>query len=127
FLCRKVLLCILPLSLESIGGKWMTSAKRKAETRRVTLSDLRAGYYPFISEKEFAGLRGCSVDTLRKERTQKRGPKYSKDPSTGRIYYRAETVLEFFDSFVECTSTLDYDTTAKQAHLERARHAQTAS
>jgi hypothetical protein len=87
----------------------------------ITLSDLRSGARPIISERELSQFRGCSVATLQRERTLKKGLPYAKDPRTGRVFYRAEVVLAYFDNLVDCKSTLDYDTTKKQCNLEKAR------
>ncbi|HEY9755418.1 MAG TPA: hypothetical protein V6C97_09665 [Oculatellaceae cyanobacterium] len=92
---------------------------------KVTLADLRSGARPIISDREFADLKGCSVATNQKDRCQKRSIPFVKDPRTGRIYHRAEEVLKFFDSLLECKSTLDYDTTQLQDNLEKARNALT--
>jgi hypothetical protein len=87
----------------------------------VTISDLENGLRPRVSEKEFAALRGCSQSTLQKERLRGCGPKFLKDLVTQRIYYPAESILEFFDRAVACRSTSDYDTKLQQSRLETAR------
>jgi hypothetical protein len=108
----------LSLPVELSGGvKKMASIL----ARSITIADLKSGTCPFINDREFAALRGCSVATTAKERSQKKGIRFYKDPQTGRVFYRAEDVVAYFDAFIPCTSTLDYDTREQQEQLERAR------
>ena len=85
------------------------------------LDELKDGRRPRISEREFALLRGCSVSTLRKERSTGRGIAYLKDPVTGRVAYSAEAVLEFFGRALVCKATCNYDTVEHQNRLTKAR------
>lgn len=90
----------------------------------VTIGELRSGARPRISEKELAQLRGCSVGTVRKDRVRGTGVPFLKDPETARVTYAAETVLAYFDRAMPCYSTSEYDTSANQERLDKARKAQ---
>lgn len=87
----------------------------------ITIHDLELGSRPRITEREFAQLRGCSVSTCQKERLTGKGPDFVKDPVTGRVYYQAQTVLNFLNRGIVCQSTSQYDTKSHQERLEKAR------
>jgi hypothetical protein len=87
----------------------------------VTIEELKSGARPRISEREFAQLRGCSVATVQKDRVKGKGAPFLKDPVTGRVSYAADAALAFLDRAVPCRSTGDYDTSAHQSRLDKAR------
>jgi hypothetical protein len=102
--------------------KPLSKLQKKQETgKMVTLEDLEDGARPRITEREFAALRGCSQSTLQKERVAGKGPQFLKDPITGRIYYEARAVIEYFQRAQVCQSTCEYETGHYHSRLTKAR------
>ncbi len=86
----------------------------------VTIDDLRKGKRPSIFEGELAGLIGCSLSKLQKDRLHRRGLPFRKDMETGRITYDAEDVIAYL-ARPKFTATCQYDTTILSNRLEGAR------
>jgi hypothetical protein len=80
---------------KNIGIKYLDSksdtAKTSRKLKRITWDDV--GEY--LTENELASLIGCSVKTLRNNRSQHKGMKFIKDVNVGSIRYSKKDVLEY--------------------------------
>ena len=66
------------------------------------MHDRAAGAAPFLTEEEAAAKIGITSGTLRNWRSQGRGPRWVKNPDTGRFFgYTQEAVDEWLARAVE--------------------------
>jgi hypothetical protein len=88
----------------------------------ITLNDLRLGVRARISSSEFARLRGCSSSTTSRERWENRSIPYEKDPVTGRVWFDAQDVLDYFDrTKVTCTAQYSHYGISRMALAREAK------
>lgn len=104
------------------AGTTRGQRNKRASGKMFCFDDVTSGRRPFINEREYAQLKGCSVYKLQRDRYLGKGIPFHKDQDTGRILYSAENILADLQGTVH-HSTSEYDTTSHVKRLSAARKA----
>lgn len=89
----------------------------------VTIAELRNGSRVFVSLPELAQLLGLSKVSIYRRNWEGGWLQFSRDPSTKRIFYKADDVLKHVDSLPRFNSTAGYEHKRKIQYMEKAREA----